>query len=405
MGLGFVAVLLCGCGGGGGGTGTISSGSGGSSDDNSVAMVVDTGPSGATGQLNLPYVTVTVCAPGTSTCSTIDHVLVDTGSSGLRVLASALGGTLQNALAIESINGRQVMECAQFADGYTWGAVSAADVKIGGKLASALPMQVVADASLPYAVPAACSGSGSNEGNLSSLGAKGILGVGLDRQDCGTSCANVSSNGFYYLCSGQSCLPGVVPVAQQVSNPVASFSGDNNGVMLQLPSVDAYGAASVQGTLTFGIGTQSNNALPAAAKAYPVSSDGYTITTTYKGQTYPSFLDSGSNLLYFDDGAITTCTLYAASWYCPALANGQTLNLSAQLSASNGSSSVINFSLINATVLTTNSYAAFPSIGAPMGSSFGGYFDWGLPFFYGRSVFIGLEGASNPLGSGAMYIF
>ncbi|POZ61589.1 DUF3443 domain-containing protein [Chromobacterium alticapitis] len=408
LSLGFL--LLGGCGGGGGGDSTSlsngsSSGSSGSAAANSVTMTVDTGPAGATGQLNLPYVTVTICAPGTSNCATVDHVLVDTGSNGLRVLSSALGGAVKGALGGQWINSRQVVECAQFADGFTWGPVLLADAKIGGKTASSLPIQVISDNVLDYPIPSGCSSSGSDEGTLSALGAKGIIGVGLDRQDCGSACASSSGNGFYYLCSGQSCLGGAVPLAQQASNPVGWFSSDNNGVLLQLPSVAPYGAASAQGTLTFGIATQSNNAIPAAAKAYPVSADGYTITTIYKGQTYPGFLDSGSNILYFSDNSIATCTLFGASWYCPSLAAGQTLDLSAQLSASNGSSSTVNFSLINATTLTTSSYAAFPSIAAPMTGSFSGYFDWGLPFFYGRSVFIGLAGASNPLGSGAMYIF
>src|SRR5262249_39105922 len=36
------------------------------------------------------FASVTVCAPGTTNCQTIDGVEVDTGSTGLRILASAL---------------------------------------------------------------------------------------------------------------------------------------------------------------------------------------------------------------------------------------------------------------------------------------------------------------------------
>lgn len=397
-----LVLLLSGCGGGGGDAGSFSNGgNSGSTTSNSVAMIVDSGPVGATGQLNLPYVTVNVCVPGTNTCTAIDHVLVDTGSSGLRVLASAL----QNALPTQSVGSRQVMECAQFADGFTWGTVSAADVKIAGKTASALPIQVIADGALPYPVPAACSSTGSNESSLAALGAKGIVGVGLSSKDC-SNCAVVSSNGLYYLCSGQTCQQGAVPLAQEVTNPVTAFSGDNNGVLLQLPSIDNYGAPSAQGTLTFGIATQSNNAIPGSAKAYPVSSDGFTITTVYNGQSYPGFLDSGSNILYFpNDGSVATCSVGGSTWYCPNVSSPQAQSLNAQVSASNGSSSTINFNLINASILNSSNYAAFPSLAAPMTGTFAGYFDWGLPFFYGRSVFIGFAGSSNPQGSGAMYVF
>ena len=39
---------------------------------------------------NILYATVTVCVPGTNQCQTVDHVQVDTGSVGLRIMASKL---------------------------------------------------------------------------------------------------------------------------------------------------------------------------------------------------------------------------------------------------------------------------------------------------------------------------
>ena len=87
----------------------------------------------------------------------------------------------------------------------------------------------------------------------------------------------------------------------QVSNPVIGFSGDNNGVMLQLPAVAVSGAPSATGTLYFGVDTQSNNAL-GTAKAFPTTLDGNgqaVIATSYKSSSYGSFLDSGSNGLFF----------------------------------------------------------------------------------------------------------
>ena len=52
-------------------------------------------------------------------------------------------------------------------------------------------------------------------------------------------------------------------LASQVSNPVAAFAKDNNGVIVELPSASGP-EASLSGSLIFGIGTRSNNGLGGA---------------------------------------------------------------------------------------------------------------------------------------------
>ena len=90
------------------------------------------------------------------------------------------------------------------------------------------------------------------------------------------------------------------------------------------------------------------------------------------------------------------------TWFCPA----GTLALSATLSnASNSNSSVVSFGLGNGGTLLSQGYSALPGLGAPAGGGLSNYFDWGLPFFYGRNVYIGLEGSSNTLGGGPMFLF
>jgi hypothetical protein len=59
----------------------------------------DGGPSGDA--INTLYTTVTICVPGTTTCQTIDNIQVDTGSYGLRVLASVLTLSLPVAIGDE----------------------------------------------------------------------------------------------------------------------------------------------------------------------------------------------------------------------------------------------------------------------------------------------------------------
>jgi Protein of unknown function (DUF3443) len=77
------------------------------------------------------------------------------------------------------MNGGQLAECTQFADGFTWGTVRIADVKIGGGTASGIPIQVagLADST----VPANGCINGSSETTSRQLGANGILGVAWRR--------------------------------------------------------------------------------------------------------------------------------------------------------------------------------------------------------------------------------
>jgi hypothetical protein len=81
----------------------------------------------------------------------------------------------------------------------------------------------------------------------------------------------------------------------------------------------AGGAFSVTGSLVYGIGTQANNGL-GSAKVLAVDASG-NITTIFGGQSYPSsFIDSGSNGIYFLDAGASGLPLCqdSADFYCPA---------------------------------------------------------------------------------------
>ena len=90
-------------------------------------------PGGApVGAINHAYVTVKVCAPGSQTeCASIDHVLLDTGSVGLRLVRSVLAAHAVTLAAETDAQGRAVEECVSFAGGQTWGPVALADVYDG----------------------------------------------------------------------------------------------------------------------------------------------------------------------------------------------------------------------------------------------------------------------------------
>jgi Protein of unknown function (DUF3443) len=205
---------------------------------------------------------VTVCAPGTSTCQTIENIQLDTGSYGLR-LASDAAAQIAGALKINTAsNGGQLAQCTRFADGFTWGTVRTADIKVGGETASSVPVQIIGDLAAST-IPATNCVNGKAQNTSEALSANGILGIGMMAADCGALCVSAATSTYYSCPSGKNCATTGVPIASQVTNPVTKFAVNNNGVILQLPPLTAP-APSATGTLVFGIGTQSNNTLTGA---------------------------------------------------------------------------------------------------------------------------------------------
>lgn len=379
----MLVMLLTGCGGGGGSapSAPVSTSITG---QNVMQVIVDAGPAGVNA-FNIPYTSVTICMPGSASCQTIDHIIVDTGSTGLRIMASALSLSLPQQMS----GSANLDECLQFVDGYSWGSVRQADVKLASEATLAsLSIQLIGDPAVP-AVPGDCI-IGKSENSVLDFGGNGIIGVGVFQQDCGAACASTAIGGTYYACSGLSCTAVSVPLSAQVQNPVGLLQVDNNGVALTLPSVAATGSTRVIGSLMLGIGTQANNA-PGSATVYQLNSNG-TLTTTFNSQSYPaSVIDSGSNANFFPDSALAVCTGNAAGFYCPA----STTSLSAINTGANNASSTISFSVVNADTLFQNSsYTASSGLG---GTAMAGAnsFDWGLPFFFGRTVFTAIEGKSG----------
>ena len=404
--------MLCvvGCGGGGGssvsnGSGTGSGGGTTPTGSNVQPVIVDSGPSmvasSNTPAVNTLYVSVTICSPGSTTnCQTVDHVQVDTGSSGLRILSSALTLTLPQQ---NDSGGSALGECVRFVDGSAWGMVRTADVKISGETASNQAVHIIGDNT--FAAPSDCA---NTEAKVTSFGANGVLGVGPFIQDCGPNCtAGPVSPGLYYACAGTTCSATGTTV--QVSNPVAAFTTDNNGVIIQIPAVNG-SAASVSGYLIFGIGTEGNNGI-GSAQVFTVDDMG-SLKTTYKNSTLSgSFIDSGSNGYFFNDNSITMCTTNTG-FYCP----NPSLSLSGTIIGINGTSSSVNFSVVDADTLFSSSTTTIAAVAGLAGSassantsSGGGSpltgFDWGLPFYYGRSVYTAIESQNTSAGMGPYFAF
>ena len=402
--------MLASCGGGGGySTGGGGGGGGGGGiagpGPNVATMTVEIGPGGQ-GFVNIPFVTITVCAPNSTTnCQTIDHIEVDTGSTGVRVIASVLTPALLSALPQQFVGATTtpVVECTQFADGYSWGPVVSADVSISSEKASGIPIQVIGAPAFTQ-VPANCSTPVPvPENTVATFGANGIIGVGVFAQDCGSACASGVVAGTYYGCptNGQTCNGITEAVNLQVSHPVAAFASDNNGVIVELPGVAAGGAATATGALVFGIGTETNNGL-GGATIFATDPNAGTINVTFNGTQYPlSALDSGSNALYFTDNSLSVCAAGTAGdgFYCTAA------NLSATIATLAGTQLTANFAVGDATTMVTANptAAAYPQLAGPVGTTLSQTFDFGLPYFYGRDVFTAIEGM-NAGGTTGPYV-
>jgi uncharacterized protein YjdB len=340
--------------------------------------------------LNKPCVSVTVCNPGsTTTCQTVNDILLDTGSYGLRIFKSSLSDLTLSQVASGS---GSLAGCVQFADGSAlWGPVQLANVQLANETAVQIPIQVI-DSSFGTR-PSACSGA---DATPAAAGFAGILGVGVFTEDCGSTCVNSAANGLYYRCTGSGCSGTAVALANQVANPVAKLLQDNNGLIVQLPSVSLGGAASASGSLILGIGTQTNNTL-STPTVFPTDQSGE-FTTVFNGVSNASFLDTGSNGLFFANSSslLPACASPNSYWYCP----GTTTQFSATTIGTSGTpSAAVQFSVGNFSSLINSSNSVFSEIAGT--SSFG--FDWGLPFYFGRNVYVGFEGKSA-LGSTGPFV-
>jgi hypothetical protein len=371
---------------------------------NVESITVDSGPAGVSA-VNTAYVSIKICVPNNpGLCQTIDHIEVDTGSTGLRLIVGAGALNLTNVPLPQETNGTAgvfLTECLQFADGSSYGSLRTADITlpVSMKTASNVVVQVIGDPAYPT-VPSDCTGPAEN--TVTAFGANGILGVGPFAQDCGNACvAGVVPHTYYSCPSPSTCGGSPATLAQQVANPVTLFTSDNNGVIVELPPVGSAGMGTVMGSLVFGIGTQSNNGLGTATVLAENVNTGF-ISATYKGTTYiDGFIDSGSNGNFFTDSSLTQCkdqTGKPTGFYCPASEVSET----ATLQGTNSTMATSNFSVANAdSLFSILSYTAFRNLGGTNPDAMG--FDLGLPFFYGQNVYTAFETATNAGGHPGPY--
>ncbi len=386
------AALLAGCGGGGGGGGGSPLPPAPSLQANQLLVTVEQNPAiplATNATVNVPYVTVTLCDTS-GHCKSIDHVVVDTGSFGLRVLQSAVAGLNLPADTVVTGSGTASLgECVTFLSGHMWGSVTQASLQMASETTAALPVQVIGASDLPAASATACNSPGPDVGSLLGIGGNGLLGIGPFVGDAGT----------YYACSAGVCtaLAGP-PSGERVSNPVPSIANttDTNGVVLQMPAVPDAGAPLVYGTLSFGVDTQADNATSGLA-AIPLDANGYMVVTALGSPYADSFTDSGSNFYFAPLGAsIPTDT---QQHFIPSSLLTLPITLASTATAAYPASLQSQMLIDNYNTMNFAVNLAFNDIGAATGS---GGVDLGMPFFYGKRVAYVINRQTSALGSGPL---
>jgi cell division protein FtsI/penicillin-binding protein 2 len=92
------------------------------------------------------------------------------------------------------------------------------------------------------------------------------------------------------------------------------------------------------------------------------------------------------------------CAYPDSGWFCPS----STKSFSATNKGSSGSPrGAVSFKIGYYDSLTASSNNVF----AEIGGDGAGEFDWGLPFYFGRNVYVGLEGTESSLGSGLYWAY
>jgi len=349
---------------------------------------------------NKACTTVVICNSNQTNCTSITDLRVDTQTSGIHIFQDALPSTLYTSLQNISTTNGNLGNCFNY-EGYSyWGNVFQAIVLLNGQKAS-VPIQIIDNTKTHPTTSEStnlCTSLTNTPTNSSKAHYQGIFGIGPKQQDCGSSCVSTPSI-YYYSCpnglaqSIATCTQTTVPLNQQITNPIAELAENNNGVILQLPQVPSAGVPSVEGSIILGIDTETNNA-STGTQYIPTNTD-TSISVSSQGQSYSAMINAAASAFTFPS-TITTGTVNQITYYCPTTAQNFT-------SMIYGSQNIpLTFSIGNATSLLGHSSYVFAELGIPSSQN---TIIYGIPFFFGKSVFVGFENRSSSLGQGPYYAF
>ncbi len=383
-------LFLTACGGGGsGGTSTTNN-----IRANEMTVYMDSGYN-AQGVANREYVTVHICQPGSTTlCQDVDHVILDTGSTGLRIFESFISPSISLPVVQASDGiGSPLTQCMYFNGGVDYGSLHYADVYLAGEYAPQVQVQIMNDP-LYTIYPSNCPVE--TQYNPQS-GAKGVLGVGAKK--------TTNQSSLYACATPQTCVLTTNNYNYPL-NPVAQFVGnDNNGVIVSMGSVPASGTTSMTGKLIFGIGTQANNQLPAnATLLYSNESvPNCEFSLSFNGSNYSSMFDTGTPFTASQLGSVPNCSSYP-NFYCP---DNTTLFSATLYSYNSFSGPSINFTSPVLNYQTYINALGFPTWILPnfiiVPNQLNGNMIIGMSQLYGKTIYVAIDHQPTPYGTGPFW--
>ena len=327
---------------------------------------------------NRMVVTVTVCEPGTSHCATIDNIMVDTGSTGLRLERSAMPADLVLPV-FAGATGKPLAECLRFVHDDAWGPLYRTDLHIGGLVAKSLPIQVISSDLAPQ--PAGCPVSAAKPTS------NGTLGIGPHVYNCQGVCAQNAGRPdvFVWEAGSWQPFPGAVPAESRLPNPITFFPQHGNGVVLEMPASPEGGTDEIVGTLTFGVGTSVNNRMR-GAKLLHLNTSGY-FTTRFDGVDFSrSYIDSGTETYLFADDGLPRCP--GMVW---AFCVSPSRTLEAMMVGTDGRQIRVPFTVGDYRGALDRRVGAWDGF-AEVAERSTNAFVWGAPFFVGRRVALVFDG-------------
>lgn len=369
--------------------------SGCNSGDSSSNQVINQGmnisitpnSTGVCSYVNAPCVSVSICDSSGNNCSTVNNVLLDTGSYGLRLFNSTISqNTLNNLKPITDKNNNPVGECVSYGDGsQNWGGVYKANINLSSDaIAANVPIQIINSSF--YTPPSECYNATQSPQDF---GLNGVLGVGL----------YIADGGSYYSCNNNGCSAISLSSNEQVSNPISFLPNNNNGLTLLFPSIPLNGAKNQSGTLYFGVNTNSQNTFNPSNVYKANTSNIPTFSSQYNSNSYSAFLDSGTNTLSIANSGLTSCE-FSSSWLCPS--NNTNLTFLNYNSNNTGIQSILTIG--NASSLLNTNNTSFSTIGTNLNFGIGlNYVDYGLPYFYGKTVQLVFQNSNSNLGTGPFW--
>jgi hypothetical protein len=159
----------------------------------------------------------------------------------------------------------------------------------------------------------------------------------------------------------------------------------------------------VQGTLTFGVATQSDNA-PAASGLVVLGTDGNgDFTAAYNGSatSVPALIDSGTDSYAFNDPTLAVCTTGAfVGYYCPAVAPDSVFAVNTGV-GTGAKTDTVDFAIADPNTFVAGA-SAFIDLASGGGST---TFTWGMPFFYGRTIYVGINQRTASAYTGPYYAY